>query len=256
MTEPVETLIAYTNNFYAVERTLRFFQASFWTASLIGAEGYQAKATHSKAQIHLARRFLRTFKWVDCWTNIFLGPRSEYGAVHENVQMLRDSTLGMYFFLDMLVLPSALGAMDESWLSFFVEDMSGVKGVGIGPLEHTAGVCWFYAILLSIVLGALELVTTPAKKPEKAAAKRKPEKGTSTAVEKKAATEPPSTTGKATPTIVRELITNSLDIIIPATGVGYLSLDPVYVSIAMAASSLITMNAIWSRIYADFERSS
>lgn len=251
--EPVDTLIAYTNDAWAVERTMRFFQASFWAASLIGPSTYVIQAGHSKAQIHLARRFFRAFKWVECWKAVLSAPEIDYGAVHENVRMLKDSTLGTYFFLDMLVLPTALGAVDGSVMDDFVENMTGVKGGG-SVMEHTASVCWFYAILLTIVLALLELGSPPPA-PKRAVSERADKKGSGKKGAKKDATSPGAAKTKPTSAVVQNLLTNSLDLLIPATGVGYMSLDPVYVALAMAASSLITMASIWRKIYAEKEAS-
>lgn len=250
--EPLDTLIAYTNDAWAVERTMRFFQASFWAASLIGPSTYVIQAGHSKAQIHLARRFFRVFKWVECWKAVFTAPETDYGAVHENVRMLKDSSLGMYFFLDMMVLPTALGAVDGSVMDAFVEDMTGVKGGG-SVIEHTAAVCWFYAILLSIVLALLELGSPPPA-PKKAVSEKGEKKGSSKkGAKKEAAAAPPVAKAKPRSAVLQSLLTNSLDILIPATGVGYMSLDPIYVALAMATGSLITMASIWRKIYAEKE---
>lgn len=249
--EPVDTLIAYTNDAWAIERTMRFFQASFWAASLIGPSTYVIQAGHSKAQIHLARRFFRAFKWAECWKAVFSAPEIDYGAVHENVRTLKDSTLGMYFFLDMMVLPTALGAVDGSVMDEFVENMTGVKGGG-SVIEHTAAVCWFYAILLSIVLALLELGGPPPAAPKKAVSEKGEKKGGKKGAKKDAAA-PPAAKAKPTSAVVQNLLTNSLDILIPATGVGYMNLDPIYVALAMATGSLITMTSIWRRIYAEKE---
>lgn len=251
MTEPVETLIAYTSDSWAIERTLRFFQASFWTASLIGPDNYVAQASHSQSQIHLARRFYRAFKWVDCWTSVFSTPERDYGAVHENMRMLRDSTLGLYFFLDMLVLPTALGAVDDKLLTTWVEDLTGNKG-GMFAIEKTATSCWFWAIVFTILLAILELGSAPAV-PKQAASEKGEKKGSNKITTNENAASP-ATKARATSAIATDLFTNTLDLLIPANALGYVEVDPVYVSIGMATSSLITMSAIWRRIYAEKER--
>lgn len=249
MTEPIETFMTYTSDPWAIERTLRFFQAAFWTASLIGPATYTPQADHSKAQIHFARRFYRAFKWADCWYAVFTKPETDYGALHENVRMLKDSTLGMYLFLDMIVLPTAVGAVDERLLAAWVEDLTGVSG-GSYVIEHTGMVCWFYAVLLSIVLGLLELSTSPAA-PETTSEKNQKKTDGKAVAQKGAAVRKP---GKPTSAIVKDIVCNSLDLIIPGTIVGYFKIDPVYVSIGMMASSLITMRDTWNRIYAEKER--
>lgn len=169
--------------------------------------------------------------------------------------MLRNSTLAMYFFLDMLVLPSEIGYADPMWLGAFVEEMTGVAGLGNEPVSNTALYCWFWAIFLSIVLNFLELSHTPPKA-EKAAEKVS-EKGskspTTRSMAKKEDVAKIQPKLKAKSSVVQELICNSLDIIIPGSAVGYFKVDSIYVSLAMATASLITMNSRWNKIYAEKE---
>lgn len=254
MTEPVDAFIGFFNDFTGVEKTLRFGQAAFGIASTIDKTSYSPRANLAKANIHLARRFFRAFKWVDCWVQVFTVPEVDRGGLHENIRMLRDSTLGMYFFLDMLMLPSELGAADETWLNDWAENMTGIAGLGAQPIVHSALVCWFYAIALTIVLCLVELYHGPPKtsRPNTKTSGKSPKKGTGKVVAKKNE-QPPSATPKATSLILRELIGNCCDILVPATAVGYIKLDAFYVFLAMATASLISMNTIWRRIYAEKE---
>lgn len=247
--EPVQTFVAYTGDAYAIERTLRFFQATFGALASLSTD--VAYATHSnlaRANIHIARRFYRAFKWIDCVYEVFAAPKFDYGGLHENVRMLKDSTLAMYFFFDMLILPTAVGYARTDWLDGFIEEMTGVRGPGNATLENTALTCWFYAILLSITLNLIELSHTPAKpaSAEKDVKTNGKFDGTKTPAARKERL-------KSTSMSARELICNVLDLAIPGVAVGYVKLDPTYVHIAMATSSLITMNAIWNRIYAEKE---
>ncbi|KPI36350.1 uncharacterized protein AB675_7355 [Cyphellophora attinorum] len=232
--EPVQTFVAYTGDAYAIERTLRFLQATFGVlASLSTDVAYVTHSNLARANIHLARRFYRAFKWMDCVYEVFAAPKFDYGGLHENVRMLKDSALAMYFFFDMLILPTA---------------MTGVRGPGNATLENTALTCWFYAILLSITLNLIELshISTKAASAEKDVKANEKSHGTKSPVAKKERL-------KSTSTSARELICNVLDLAIPGVAIGYVKLDPAYVHIAMATSSLITMNAIWNRIYAEKE---
>lgn len=255
MTEPIETFITYTADSWALDRTLRFFQAAFWTTSLIGPATYAAQSVRSVGSIHLTRRFLRAFKWAECWYNVFVTPDVDYGALHENVRMLKDSTLGVYFLLDMLVLPVAVGAVGQDLLASWVEDFTGVDG-GVEVVEHTASVCWFYAIVLTLVLGVLELGQAPSGKGEVVVVEeKKKKKGEEKAVAKKdSKAVGVKKLGKPRSAVLMDLFLNGLDLLIPGTAAGYLKVNPVYVSIGMMTSSLITMNGIWRRIYTEKER--
>ena len=250
--EPIQTFTAYTSDAWAIERTLRFFQATFGILAELSSDVKSAAHSNAaKANIHLARRFYRCFKWVDCSVEIFSHPKYDYGGVHESVRMLRDSALMVYFFLDMLLLPSEVGYARPGWLGGFIEDTIGIADMGNAPIEHTALTCWFYAILLSITLGILEISHTPAT--PTAAGSKKSEKGSTSkekAVTKKGNAAIMNRT-KPQSTVIRELIGNVCDLVIPGVAIGYVKIDPIYVYIAMATSSLLTMNGVWNRIYAE-----
>jgi hypothetical protein len=291
MTEPIETFIAYTNSFPALERTLRFLQASTGlTAQLSDVPATATRFAHARDQLHLTRRFFRCTKFVDTWAEV-LGYgddgslTAQFGSAHENLRMLRDSTLGLYFFLDALVLPTALGVVGDEWLQFFIETVTSTEGVKIVPLEKTATVCWFWALVLSVFIAGMEVYMSRGQLSEEAlaksgeggevvevAAKATPKKGgkkgKGKAGEKGQADDEKATAGKEVEAYadgktaakvkpigwsIRELICNSLDVLIPGTAAGYFRLDPVYVSIAMGASSFISMMTIWKRIYREKE---
>jgi hypothetical protein len=291
MTEPFETFVAYTNSFPALERTLRFLQASTsLTAQLSETPATTTRFAHARDQIHLTRRFFRCTKFVDTWAEVLgFGDdgslTAQFGSAHENLRMLRDSTLGLYFFLDALVLPTALGVVGDEWLEFFIETVTSTDGVKMVPLEKTATVCWFWALVLSVFVAAMEVYMSrgqlseeelvPSRDDEvvvEVAAKTTPKKGgkkgKGKAGEKDLVDDEKPATGKEVEAYadgktafsvkpigwsIRELICNSLDVLIPGTAAGYFSIDPAYVSIAMGASSFITMLTIWKRIYREKE---
>lgn len=248
--EPLQTFVAYTGDAWAIERTLRFFQATFGILATLTTDATSAAHSNlARANIHLARRFYRAFKWVDCAYEVFKDPRYDYGGLHESVRMLKDSSLLMYYFFDMLILPTAIGFARKDWLDSWIEEMAGVRGPGNETIENTALTCWFYAILLSITLGILEISHTPARPTPAPKSEKSPSsKGKSSKKADPANNEPRL---KPTSTTVKELICNILDLTIPGTAIGYVKMDPIYVHIAMATSSFITMNTIYNRIYAE-----
>jgi hypothetical protein len=252
MAAAIQTFIAYASDAWAVERTLRLFQASFWLLSLTGPATYIPQAAHAKAKIHLARRFFRCFKWVESWVAVFTSS-SDVGSLHENLMMLRDATLGLYYFLDMLVVPTAVGAVEERTMQGWMEGAIGVKG-GVSWLERTVSVTWFYAIALTLVLLVLELTSAPST-PEPTSSEKGKKNGSGKEVAKAEPKTKSAMKRMSTPALATALFNNSLDLLIPGSAVGYVKFDSVYVAIGMITSSLITMQGIWRRIYAEKSRS-
>lgn len=100
---------------------------------------------------------------------------------------------------------------------------------------------WFYAIAVSIMLTLYDMVLVPTSK--RATSQTSPK---TTPSSKRSQYE----TKIRRPGMYLDLITDSLDLTIPGSAVGWIALDKVTVGIAMAASSMIAGKRMWDRIQA------
>jgi len=98
---------------------------------------------------------------------------------------------------------------------------------------------WFYAIAVSIMLTLYDLFFVPRSRH---ATSQKPPKSTSTSKRKQSTVKGPQTG------LYLDLVTDVFDLVIPGSAVGWIALDKVPVSLAMASSSLIAGKRIWDRV--------
>lgn len=232
----LETFITFTRDMEAVEKTMRFLQASFSAATYLAPPNYRLRAAHVKSQINHSRRFFRVFMWIECWSTAANSYR--VGALKETITRLGNATLGMYLFLDMLILPFALGALDESDCSVWVQQLTGHEGVDVKVIEHASFLCWFYAILLSSLLLILEVLASRSDVKEEAKKADFSEKSFEKHLDSR----------QSGYRIIQRLSRSICDVVVSGAASRSINIHPILVAVAMAVSSLVSMQEIWGDI--------
>lgn len=244
----IQAFITYTNDVYAIERTLRFVQGSCsliaQTANAAGWPGaVTAIASGGRLQVHLTRRLLCTFQWLERWVAVCTATtkNARDGSVYENLKILRDLMLGAFFFLDMLTLPFQLGNMHKPLLEK-------------SHLDDGAMLCLFYAFAIDVILTSFDVVNgMGGAKGYSSVSVLKTSYDSATSSDLNSGLQDVDTTPDITPNAkicdpTTNLVCSLLDLAVQGDAIGYLSLDDAWVSIAMAASSFVVMHSIWQRI--------
>ncbi|KAL2430653.1 hypothetical protein ABEF95_012293 [Exophiala dermatitidis] len=256
------SIAKFTNDSVGLEKSLKFVQSVSQIGESIAAP-YFFEVTHwtlAKDQIGLARRYFRLFKWIDC----FNAAQAEYASINnkpeikddkghaqksartsseDNVRQLLSvskwSFLGIYLFMEMFTISNALSITSYSW----------------GPaLQIESLKFWFYSLAVSFVLGIYDLWLLSAAESES-----QPSTSTSTpATENEKATTgapAPQNTKDASAqlsskrrAIYKQIVQDGCDMLIPASIVGWVQLDPVTVGVAGSISALLGASDAWNRV--------
>ncbi|EXJ86130.1 hypothetical protein A1O1_06500 [Capronia coronata CBS 617.96] len=209
----------------------------------------------AKNQFALARRYLRLFKWIDCFTVAHAEyqaygntpPRpndeKEQKASGDNVRILLSvlkwSFLGIYLFMEMFTITNALSITSYSW----------------GPaLQIEALKFWFYALAVSVVLGIYDLsllasssVSTRERKDDSPTTRTPNDEKKPTTQ----STNPPSSevqTSAKRRAVCKQIVIDGCDLLIPGAVVGWVPLDPVTVGMAGSISALLGASDVWARV--------
>ena len=124
-------------------------------------------------------------------------------------------------------------------------------------LEQFALKCWFHSLSLAIVLALDELISPSGSaipqsessqdgKSKPVAEKAAEEKDAGGDQEKTARSRQKARRAKNG--AYKNLVMNSCDVIIPASGVGWVKIDPAVVGTAMAISTILACQDIWRRV--------
>ncbi|KAH0844801.1 PEX11 domain protein [Fonsecaea pedrosoi] len=257
-----------------VEKSLKFLQSTSQIAATVGylSPDEAALWLTAKDQFALARRFLRLFKWIDCWNTAYAQyqsfpaskatkdqptkpsqPTIAQSSVHSLLIVSKWSLLGMYLFIEMFTIVDAVLGTWRPW----------AVTAQIEALKF-----WFYALSASVALSLYELLfvypdPASSKNNNNQSANEKKEKTTSTVVEKTSrkggavdeSSEPEQTKPRNPPTakrnaIFRQLVIDTCDLLIPAAAVGWFPLDPVTVGAAGSVSALLGGSDVWYRVNA------
>ncbi|OAL33419.1 hypothetical protein AYO20_07275 [Fonsecaea nubica] len=254
-----------------VEKSLKFLQSTSQIAATVGylSPDEAALWLTAKNQFALARRFLRLFKWIDCWNAAYaqyqsfpsskttkdqpakpLQPSIAQSGVHSLLIVSKWSLLGMYLFIEMFTI---VDAVLDTWRPWAV------------TAQTEALKFWFYALSASIALSLYELLFVypdSASSKNNQSTNQKKEEKTSTVVEKtsrKGAVDESDEPEQSKPrnpltakrnAIFRQLVIDTCDLLIPAAAVGWLPLDPVTVGAAGSVSALLGGSDVWYRVNA------
>lgn len=206
---------------------------------------------------------MRFFKFIDCfdagYTAWQLPAPLESDAVKKIAAVGKWSFLGIYFLLeDMTIVSIFLPPSPRNIHILFLLIRSlqlDAMGIWVTPwAQETFIEChkwWFYGILLSIISSTVaiffpgsETVPVAASNKSKQAGKPQVEKIDQTSEKQQKQEKPISRRPDLTP-VVKNLIVDSLDILVPGSFLGWIPASPTQVGIAMTVSTLIASRDIW-----------
>ena len=198
------------------------------------------QALSLRTKINLVRRTLRLFRFLDSFrlAGLRLAEAPSFVATADAAAY---SLLGVYGLLETVTLPDAYGV--------------GLLGVeSADALNREAARCWFAALAFSVVSGLLRLWTViPAKKEGKLAVGQDKvgnvEKSSAAAQVKVKTASGHDMTG-----IIRKLLADGMDMLLPASGLGWLpGVEQWIVGAVMLVTTLITGWDVWHRCGRDVE---
>ncbi|KUJ17167.1 uncharacterized protein LY89DRAFT_718826 [Mollisia scopiformis] len=224
-----------------LEKTLRFLQAlaqiiASYTLSPSSAKPWQT----AWRQLALGRRYLRIVKFVDAFQLSLAVFESGNGndngkrgfvVLRTTLEAGKWSCLGMFLGLESLTILDTMGVYRTAWAApLFVEAMK----------------FWFYSISLSIVLSLVELwglYSSPTSSmialvPE---GKEKIDRVKEKEMEKR---EWKQKRGK----IVKNIVTDSCDLVIPGSVTGWLLVSSRNVGFCSVVSTVLAGRDVWARI--------
>lgn len=105
------------------------------------------------------------------------------------------------------------------------------------PVLIEANKFWFYAIAASIARTIYTLFTQPSSKPKRTHAKKK-------SISEKDIPGPPRTSDVV---LLRKLVVDCLDLVLPASFIGWLKIEDVKVGAAMTLSTLLAWPDLWAK---------
>ncbi|GES63639.1 hypothetical protein ATEIFO6365_0007032600 [Aspergillus terreus] len=210
----------FTRTSAGLEKTLRLLQAAAQIATETTVDQVSAlRCGQARSQFALTRRFFRFFNFIDCFERVFglLGGNLSDGFLLLAIELVRWSCLGLYFLLEDLTILHAMNIYPVPWNK---------------PVLVEAYKFWFYALSLSIVSSLWRLVfsaeqpaTTKQSKGEKA----------------KAATKQASAVKEQRHALVKRIVIDGCDLLIPGTFVGWIEASDLTVAIGMVVIHSITL---------------
>ncbi|KAL5358770.1 peroxisomal biogenesis factor 11 [Aspergillus floccosus] len=215
----------FTRTSAGLEKTLRLLQAAAQIATEVTVDQVSAlRWGQARSQFALTRRFFRFFNFIDCFERVFslLGGHSSDGFLLLAIELVRWSCLGLYFLLEDLTILHAMNIYPVSWNK---------------PVLVEAYKFWFYALSLSIVSSLWRLVFS-AEQPA-TTKQSKGEKATKAAAEKALAVK-----GQRN-ALVKRIVVDGCDLLIPGTFVGWIEASDLTVAMAMVASTLVSGRDVW-----------
>ncbi|KIW32031.1 uncharacterized protein PV07_03610 [Cladophialophora immunda] len=264
----LQSITRFSNDALGVEKSLKFLQSTSQIAATIGYLSPDEAAQWLTVKNHfaLARRYLRLFKWIDCWNMAYSqyqsfpasgtakdkpSKQSQPPAAQSNIHFLlivsKWSLLGMYLFLEMFTIVDAVLGTWRPWAV---------------TTQNEALKFWFYSLSVSVALSLYELLfvspdsalarndqSADQKKTALTTVEKANEKGAVQPKEREQSKARHAQSAKRRAT-VRQLVIDSCDLLIPGTAVGWFPLDPVTVGAAGTVSALLGGSEVWHRVNA------
>ncbi|KFX91837.1 hypothetical protein V495_07432 [Pseudogymnoascus sp. VKM F-4514 (FW-929)] len=220
----------FTNSTAGLDLTLRLIHA----LSIIAAEVFIDDAivvgcVTAASQLALGRRYLRLFSFVGCFErvrDVLAGDVPLAGSVLTTMELVESSCLGLYLILESLTILHDMNIWLVSWYT---------------PILIEGNKFWFYAICTSIArtVGMLLFGLGKEEKLQKANPNMDEKKGQ----EKLSPSAPvPSTTS-----LLRQLVTDSCDLALPASFLGWVNPGSLGVGCAMVVSTVLPWGDVWAR---------
>ncbi|KAK6380607.1 hypothetical protein LTS17_004807 [Exophiala oligosperma] len=255
-----QSIARYTNDAVGIEKALKFVQSFAQVAEVIIASTPEelARWKTAKDQANIGRRYFRLFKWIDCWNTVYnllttySSPPAASGdeksrknnhqdGIRLTLMMAKFSLLGIFLFMESFCIADAMHISHNSWAPWLqVESLK----------------FWFYSLAVSVLLGLYDLVMldsspTPAEPvvSEKTKAKVTVKTGRKKASTAVVETKPPSAQNQnKRQAILKGIVADSCDLLIPGSIVGWIPIDPVPVGIAGSLSAILGGSDAWARV--------
>ncbi|EPS28328.1 hypothetical protein PDE_03274 [Penicillium oxalicum 114-2] len=230
----VSQLGRFLNSGPGLEKTLRLIQSLSQIAAVFTVGSTAVRFTTAKAQLALTRRFFRFFGFIGSFQHVsdLLG-KDGVNSVAGWLDLAKYTCFALYFLLEDLTILHAMNIYLVSWE---------------GRVMQEANTFWFYALAFSIA-GAMYalLFSSPAKPlPENTATKEKatpkPDQG------KTKAASPAGTAETGNFKLVRQIVAESCDLLLPATLLGWMRTGDLIVGLTMVLSTLLTSMEIWKGV--------
>lgn len=203
-----------------------------------------------QGRLNLTRRWLRLFRFLES----FQAGWRAYTAPDKTLDVWLDAhartCFGMFGLLESATLP----------------DLLAVDGLAVWGHERAIEInveaqrFWFIALFLSTLAAGTRLIRgvtaaappPPAKKTKEGEEKKDVE--TIIKEERKRKRDEAAKASSQTTKHLLDMLSSSLDLLIPASILGWVDLPPVVVGAAMFITSLITGAAVWNRCVAQLEQ--
>ncbi|EME78474.1 uncharacterized protein MYCFIDRAFT_36825 [Pseudocercospora fijiensis CIRAD86] len=217
-------LVRYADDAAGLEKLLRLLQGFCTIACGLPAFADDVDTVLKlRAQFALGRRYFRFLKWHPCWVAALHAFRKQQAPVITLLEVGKCSFLGLYFFLEMGSIGNALGVSASEWAA---------------NVQREANKAWFYALVLSIILGlwqiASRILSATAKAP--------------TQIDETPEQKPAVVTPAIDSRVYTQLIIDCCDLFIPGSAVGWIPVGLVFVGSASTVSSLLAGRQIWNRL--------
>ncbi|KAF7196688.1 hypothetical protein HII31_02058 [Pseudocercospora fuligena] len=231
------SIVKYADDTAGLEKLLRLLQGFCTIAAGLPAFADDLETVLKlRSQFALGRRYFRFLKWHPCWSAALQVFRKEQSPLITLLEVGKWSFLGMYFFLEMFTIGNALGVSSSEWAP---------------KLQGEANKSWFYALVLSIVLGLWQIMfhrfsgisvgpDTAAAAAESTGDKERKESG-----EKLKQRVPRPMIDSR---VYTQLIIDCCDLFIPGSAIGWIPADLVFVGTVSTVSSLLAGQQIWNRV--------
>ncbi|RDA87872.1 hypothetical protein CP532_2999 [Ophiocordyceps camponoti-leonardi (nom. inval.)] len=242
MASLMQQFTAFGTDIVGLERILRLIQATLLTLTsypALLANGTKASPLRQlQWRLNLTRRTLRLF-W---FLGTFEATEARFGS-DGYLGVLAQAALGVFGLVESVTLLDlvavdgvAIWGVDEAW-----------------RLDREAQVLWLFGLCLDALTCALRLrsmsssVDEDAPSVEEKEKEKEKKKKTEMTTKKKERKSPMPTDGNKKAELTSRLVADLLDALIPASSIGYVSIDDGLVGIAMVCSTLITATTVWSR---------
>ncbi|KAL4932009.1 PEX11 domain protein [Aspergillus undulatus] len=229
---PLKQLSTFTSQTAGLEKTLRLIQAS---AQVVGFTSddktLAAQCLAARDQLALGRRYFRLLDFYPCFERVhgLMNSPSSSGTLLSVMELAQWTFLGLYLFLENFTILHDMNVARVDWYR---------------PLMLEANKFWFYALVLSIVRSAWEVlfptvVAIPAKSSGSGSGSSK-EKNAKT----KTKPQQPTSTSPRWP-FVKRIIIDACDLTLPGSFIGWVPATGLQIGLAMVLSTVLAGHNVW-----------
>ncbi|KIV88286.1 hypothetical protein PV10_07981 [Exophiala mesophila] len=249
----------FTNDPVGIDKALKFFQFSLQAIESLSIEPTDTiRWRAAKGNINTARRFLRLFKWIDCFTVAqaqfqiaSTGPASSsienetssdsvskptttsIDATKALLNGLKYSLLGMYLFMEMFVITDAIALTSTTWS---------------GTVQVESLKIWGYSLLVSIIISLYELINSQPEAPTTAQSSSVNEKASGTSKEDANVAQTQRAPATKQQAIFKQLAVDLTDFVVPLYVAHWYPITPLTLGVAGSINGLLGTHSAWYRL--------